>query len=179
MTPLISQQLNEQLRDAMLAFYLHAFNPLHSHDPAAQHAPRASLDDLYGYWLLDVQVSQSVITSRVASAIGSLQQYINSIASGFEPGYDLLAMTPSQRMRWETNLHSYSVWHAHQQLRYFPSNFLNPVLRLDKTESFQQLENDINQPNLQPDHIRSAVNRYLGRVEEVAQLQVINGYIDG
>lgn len=179
MTPLISQQLNEQLRDAMLAFYLHAFNPLHSHDPAAQHAPRASLDDLYGYWLLDVQVSQSVITSRVASAIGSLQQYINSIASGFEPGYDLLAITPSQRMRWETNLHSYSVWHAHQQLRYFPSNFLNPVLRLDKTESFQQLENDINQPNLQPDHIRSAVNRYLGRVEEVAQLQVINGYIDG
>lgn len=119
------------------------------------------------------------MTSRVSSAINSLQQYINNIALGFEPGYEQVGMNDAQKSTWDNSLHSYSLWHAHQQLRHFPANYISPHLRMDKTDSFQQLESDISQTNLQPGHINAAVNRYLGRFEELAQIRTVNGYVDG
>ena len=83
----IHQQLNEQLRDALLAFYL-TYALVQDNNLQGKyeiHSP----DDLYAYWLLDVQVSQAVPTTRVASAITSLQHYINAISSGLEPGYEI------------------------------------------------------------------------------------------
>lgn len=66
-----------------------------------------------------------------------------------------------------------------QQLRYFPATFLNPELRINKTDNFQQLENDINQSRIQSSSILSAVQSYLGRFEDIANLTTLNGYIDG
>ena len=148
MSSLLSQHLNEKLRDALLAFYLYSFNPLKTDKSGIESAPRSTPDDLYSYWLLDVQVSQAVMTSRVSSAISSLQQYINNIALGFEPGYEAVGMNDAQTSLWNNSLHSYSLWHAHQQLRHYPANYISPHLRIDKTDSFQQLESDISQTNL-------------------------------
>ena len=174
------RQLNEQLRDALLAFYLTYVLPEDTtlQTPARKHTIN-NANDLYTYWLLDVQVSQAVPTSRVASAIASLQQYINAISVGLEPGYDKLGMTTKQQNTWRNNLHAYSVWRAIQQLRSFPANYLNPMLRRDKTESFQQLENDINQCRINSDNILPAIQRYLARFEEICSLKTLNGYIDG
>ena len=179
MSSLLSQHLNEKLRDALLAFYLYTFNPLKTDKVGIESAPRSTPDDLYSYWLLDVQVSQAVMTSRVSSAISSLQQYINNIALGFETGYEHVGMSDAQTSLWDNSLHSYSLWHAHQQLRHYPANYISPHLRIDKTDSFQQLESDISQTNLQPGHIDAALNRYLGRFEELAQIRTVNGYVDG
>jgi hypothetical protein len=179
MSSLLSQQVNETFRDALLAFYLYTFDPLKTDKAPIESAPRSTPEDLYNYWLLDVQVSQAVMTSRVSSAINSLQQYINNIALGFEPGYEQVGMNDAQKSTWDNSLHSYSLWHAHQQLRHFPANYISPHLRIDKTDSFQQLESDISQTNLQPGHINAAVNRYLGRFEELAQIRTVNGYVDG
>ena len=180
MTEHLHQQLNEQLRDAMLAFYLTYGVPA---DPTLEATPwndrLATADDLYRYWLLDVQVSQAVPTSRVASAIASLQQYLNAIALGLEPGYDTRGMSAPQQATWRDSLHAYSLWRTRQQLRHFPANYLSPMLRSHKTESFQQLENDLNQCRLQPDSVLPAIQRYLTRFEEVANLKTLNGYIDG
>jgi hypothetical protein len=63
MSDSLDQQLNQSLRDAMLAYYL-------THKvPDALKATIGNADDLYAYWLLDVQVSQAVPTSPVACAI--------------------------------------------------------------------------------------------------------------
>ncbi|WP_407728675.1 neuraminidase-like domain-containing protein [Pseudomonas helleri] len=180
MSHTLNQQLNEKLRDAQLALYLTHAVP---HDPALQALGLAqtlkTADDLYAYWLLDVLVSQAVPTSRVACVIASLQQYINGISLGLEPGYENVGMSPAQLATWQDTLHNYSTWHANQQLRYFPSTFLNPELRNNKTENFQQLENDINQNRIQSSTILSAVQSYLGRFEDIASLTTLNGYIDG
>ena len=176
----LKHQLNEKLRDAQLSFYLHEVDPRGEKQQTENAStPGRTADELYADWLLDVQISQSVPTSRVACATASLQQYINSISLGFEPGYDIQGMTPKQISTWNNSLYSYSVWHASQQLRHFPANFLSPGLRQNKTDIFQQLENDINQTRLQQNHIDSSVQRYLGRLEEIINLQTINGYIDG
>ena len=176
MSEQLQQQLNEQWRDALLALYLAYAVPQDSNLLAYG---INNADDLYAYWLLDVQVSQAVPTTRVASAIASLQQYINAISAGLEPGYESQAMTPAQHATWRDSLHAYSVWRTVQHLRHFPANYLSPMLRSHKTDSFQQLENDINQCRIESHSVLPAIQRYLTRFEEVATLKTLNGYIDG
>ncbi len=172
MSHLLNQHLNESLRDAMLAYYL-------AHKvPGALASKITNADDLYEYWLLDVQVSQAVPTSPVACAISSLQQYITRIQLGLEPGHETHAMTAQQQQTWRERLHTYPLWNANQQLRYHPANYLDPTLRRDKTASFQHLENDLSQYRIQRDTVTTAVNRYLARFEETANIRTINGYID-
>lgn len=180
MSPTINQQLNEKLRDAQLAFYLTHAVP---EDPVLQSLGQVQVlktaDDLYSYWLMDVQVSQAVPTTHVACAISSVQQYINGISLGLEPGYETEGMSHAQLATWHDRLGTYSLWHANQQLRYFPSSFLNPELRINKTENFQKIENDINQCRIKSNTILSAVQNYLSRFEDIANLTTLNGYIDG
>lgn len=176
----LDYQLNEKMRDAQLAFYLaHAVPKDALLTALGQAQTLKTAEDLYSHWLLDVLVSQAVPTSRVACAIASLQQYINGISLGLEPGYETEGMSPAQLTTWQDTLHNYSIWHASQQLRYFPATYLNPELRNNKTDNFQQLENDINQNRIQSSSVLSAVQSYLGRFEDIATLTTLNGYIDG
>lgn len=169
----IHSNLSEARRDAMLSYYL-----TRCISAPLKNSLR-TLNDLHDYWLLDVQVSQAVPSSPVASAIASLQQYINRIHLGLEPGYETQGMSPDEARDWQESLSTYPVWSARQQLRYHPHNFLDPTLREDKSASFEQLENDLNQNRMQPDTVRNAVQNYLSRFERIASIQTLNGYIDG
>lgn len=115
MLPTLNQQLNERLRDAQLALYITHAVPS---DPVLAYMKQLggikTADELYSYWLLDVLVSEAVPTSRVACAIASLQQYINAITLGLEPGYEIEGMSGAQLNQWHNTLHNYSVWHASQ-----------------------------------------------------------------
>ncbi|MGO4363979.1 neuraminidase-like domain-containing protein [Pseudomonas sp. PAB10] len=180
MTTAFDAPLNESLRDAMLALYLHEVVPNDQYLIDQGLADRIKTpNEIYELWLLDVQVSQNVPTSPVACAIASHQQYIHGIFMNMEPGYQPGNFTPNQLESWRDEMSQYSLWAANQQLHYFPSNYLDPMLRLTKTESFKQLENDINQTQIQPDTVQTAVLDYLARLEEIANLRCLNGYIDG
>lgn len=168
----IKKQLDERLRDALLALYLNKVAP----DNASG---LKSAQDLYEYWLLDVLVSQDVPTTPVACAIASLQQYINRILMNLEPGYEPQDFTAEHRQTWRNELHQYPTWAAHQKLLYFPATYLDPALRANSSDNFQQLENALNQNRIQPEAVQSAVLAYLTRFEEVANLNILNGYIDG
>jgi hypothetical protein len=172
MTDAIKKQLDERLRDALLALYLNDVAP-------ANATPLKNAHDLYEYWLLDVLVSQDVPTTPVACAIASLQQYINRILMNLEPGYDPEDFTAEHRQTWRNEMHQYPTWAAHQKLLYFPATYLDPVLRANSSDNFQQLENTLTQNRIQPDAVQSAVLAYLARFEEVANLTILNGYIDG
>ncbi|MBF6035741.1 efflux RND transporter periplasmic adaptor subunit [Pseudomonas sp. P155] len=180
MTTAFDAPLNEAFRDAMLALYLHEAVP---NDPylikqgLTQHIKTAN--DLYEFWLLDVLVSQDVPTSPVACAIASYQQQINSMMLNMEPGYSDDSFTPQQIKTWRDGLNRFPIWSAIQQLHYFPDIYLDRKLRLTKTDSFEQLENDLNQAQIQPETVQTAVLSYLARFEEIANLKICNGYIDG
>ncbi|RON10227.1 toxin [Pseudomonas brassicacearum] len=180
MSATIEKQLNESLRDAQLALYLSAIMPDDKTlKPLGIVEHLKTANDLYHYWLLDVLVSQDVPTSPVACAIASLQQYINSILANMEPGYHTASLPADQIETWRTVMHHYPTWAANQQLHYFPAVYLDPTLRQTRTDSFQQLENDINQNQLTSESVQTAVLAYLTRLEEVANLTILNGYIDG
>ncbi|QOY69455.1 neuraminidase-like domain-containing protein [Pseudomonas sp. OST1909] len=176
----ITQHLNEQLRDAMLAFYMNTVLP---EDPTVQTLQLADtfkhVDDIYAYWLLDPQVSHAVPTTRIASAIASLQQYINAIYLGLERGYEETGMSHAQQTEWRDTLLTYSLWRANQQLCHYPASYLSPTLRHDKSDSFRQLEDELNQFRTEPASLLKAVHGYLNRFEELANIRTLNGYIDG
>jgi len=83
MTVALKKQLDESLRDALLAFFLNNVAP---NDETTRTLKTAQ--HLYEYWFLDVLISQDVPTTPVACAIASLQHYINRILMSMEPGYD-------------------------------------------------------------------------------------------
>ena len=180
MSAAIEKQLNESLRDAQLGFYLSAIVPQDATLKTlkiAEHLRTA--DDLYQYWLLDVLVSQDVPTSPVACAIASLQQYINNILANMEPGYHTARIPAEQVETWRMVMHHYQDWASNQRLYHFPAAYLDPTLRKTRTASFGQLENDLNRNQLTAESVQTAVLAYLSRLEEVANLEIVNGYIDG
>ncbi|WP_448645349.1 Tc toxin subunit A-related protein [Pseudomonas mediterranea] len=176
MTVAIRKQLDESLRDALLAFYLNKVAP--DRDKVKTYKIKTARD-LYEYWLLDVLVSQDVPTTPVACAIASLQQYINRILMNLEPGYDPTSISAELTHTWRDEMLQYPIWAAHQKLLYFPATYLDPALRANKSANFQQLENALSQNQIHPAAVQSAIMAYLARFEEVANLNILNGYIDG
>ncbi|QZP35156.1 neuraminidase-like domain-containing protein [Pseudomonas sp. DR48] len=174
MTVALKKQLDESLRDALLAYYLNCIAPANATTKTLKTA-----QSLYEHWLLDVRVGHDVPTTPVACAIASLQQYINRILLNMEPGYDSATITHELAQTWRKEMHQYASWAALQKLLYFPATYLDPGLRDNKSDNFRQLENDLNQDRLQPDAVQTAVLAYLTRLEEVANLNILNGYIDG
>ena len=179
MSKLIDRQLNQTLRDALVAYYLEEVVPNAPEFADARLADKLkTANDLYEYKLLDVQVSQDVDTSPVASAIASLQQYINGALMGMEPGYETRVMEDRLISQWREINSQYPIWAANQQLQYYPEAYIDPSLRLSKSKYFLQLENDLNQNKIHIDTTQEAVLSYLAGFEEVANLTIINGYIN-
>lgn len=174
----IESQLNEALRDALVSYYLGEVVP---NDKALEELGLThrlkTPNDLYEYLLLDTQVTQDVQTSRVASAISSIQQYVNGVLLGMEPGYQDRGLEQHNIVEWRDQKSQYPVWAANQQLTYYPEVYIDPSLRLKKSAYFAQLEQDINQNKIELDTTQEAVKTYLASFEEVANLSVINGYV--
>ena len=123
MSKSIDAQLNETLRDALVAYYLDEVVPnAQEFVGSGLNDKIKTANDLYEYKLLDVQVSQDVATSPVASAIASLQQYINGALMGMEPGYENRVMEEHLITQWREINSQYPIWAANQQLQYYPLN---------------------------------------------------------
>ena len=171
----IIPELEEQRRDALVAYYLGQIVP--SSNTAAP-LRLTTPEDLYEYLLIDNQVSAQVETSRVAQGIASLQQYIHAIYNGMEPGYPYGFSAEELRL-WRESMSQYSIWAGYQMIEDYPENYIDPALRLGKTSQFKTLENDLGQSRLTEDSVQVALKNYLSQFELVSNLKVVSGYIDG
>ncbi|WP_338925476.1 hypothetical protein IHE33_07985 [Mycetohabitans endofungorum] len=168
-------QLDESRRDALVQFYLGQIAP----EQGIAAGQLTTPEDLYQYLLLDNQVSAKVTTSWVAEAIVSLQQYIHGIYNGMEPGHATQAYDREDIDYWRHWQALYSVWGANQLLQSYPENYIDPTLRIKKTKIFKEFESSIAQARINSDRVRDAVLDYLRCFEEVSNLKVLSGYIDG
>lgn len=172
--PILSR-LDESRRDALVQFYLGQIAP----EQGIAAGQLTTPEDLYQYLLLDNQVSAKVTTSWVAEAIASLQQYIHGIYNGMEPGYATQAYERDDIDYWRHWQALYSVWGANQLLQSYPENYIDPTLRIKKTQIFKEFESSIAQARINSDRVRDAALDYLRRFEQVSNLKVLSGYIDG
>ncbi|MEN1834990.1 neuraminidase-like domain-containing protein [Pseudomonas lijiangensis] len=175
MTSRIIPELEEQRRDALVGYYLGQLVPS---DATSAPLRLTTPDDLYEYLLIDNQVNGEVETSRVAQGIASIQQYINAIYNGMEPGY--ARGFDDDRLRlWREGMSEYSVWAGYQMIEDYPENYINPTLRLGKTSLFQSFESELGQSRLNEDNVQSALKNYVDGFEIVSNLKVVACYIDG
>ena len=161
-------------RDALVAFYLKQLipnNPLFT--KLAQYIKTPN--NLYEYLLIDNQVSTEVITTPIASAIASLQQFINGVALNIEPDQH-----PQDTVleEWESNNEEYAIWAANMEIQNYPENYIEPSLRFNKSEYFKELESSLSQTNISEEAVQKAVLGYLNRFEQISDYSVLSGYVN-
>ena len=168
MSQLFLDAINCAKRDALVSYYL-------GNNIANNLAVRTA-EDIYDYLLVDPLVHSNVVTSELGEAIASVQQYLNRALKGLEPA---LSATPDEVTAWQQQSSRYALWAGYQQLRAYPENYLEPTLRIDKSELFTGLEMRLNQGRINDDGVQEAVLDYLNQFEEISNLDVVSGYQDG
>lgn len=166
--------LEERRCMALADFYLGKVAPIQD---ATKALDLTSLDDLYHYLLLDSQVGQQPETSRLAEAIACLQQYIGAIYGGLEPGH-AKEFTREELVAWHQRYCNISDWAGYQMLLDYPENWLCPTLRLTKSESFKELENNLGQASLSDASVQMALFEHLKSFEEICNLDMCSGFIN-
>lgn len=134
---------------------------------------------LYGYLLLDNQVSVQIKTTRLAEAIASVQLYVNRTLNGQESD-KVNNITRARQFftDWDTYNRRYSTWAGVSQLVYYPENYVDPTMRVGQTEMMDEMLQSLSQSQLTRDSVEEAFKTYLTRFEEIANLDIISGYHD-
>jgi hypothetical protein len=132
---------------------------------------KASLDDadrLYEHFLVDVEMSTCMKTSRLALAIAAVQLFIQRIFLGLETG---IRFGDEQVRQWKW-MGNFGIWGGARELFLYPESYLVESLRLDKTPFFATLEEELQQGELSDERIEDAYVRYIEKVADVARLDI-------
>lgn len=99
--------------------------------------------------------------------------------AGMEPGYSDSASFDPQRVEfWQGIGGRLSLWRANQMVEDYPENFIQPQMRIKRTQLFRTLEDNLNQTRLTDDSVHKCVKEYLRGFQETCDLEVISGYVD-
>ncbi|MDH4471692.1 MAG: neuraminidase-like domain-containing protein [Fluviicola sp.] len=162
----ISNTLREKNRDALVSYLL------------AQPAVRAlgihDSNDLYGYFLIDVEMQSCMMTSRIVQANASIQLFIQRCLMNLEKDVN---PTQIDKKRWKW-MKKYRVWEANRKVFLYPENWIEPELRDDKSPFFKELENTLLQGEVNNENVEKALGKYLHQLDTVANLNVRAMYED-
>ena len=161
--------LEERRRDALVDYY-------RGHVADAK-LGLTTIADIEQYLLMDTQVTDKVETSPLAEAIACLQRYLGRIYNRMEPGYSK-KFSDDDLEYWYKRLCNISDWSGYMMLQNDPQNYISPGLRLKKTKSFIELENNLSQARISDASVKTALYEHLGKFEKVCNLTLISGYID-
>jgi hypothetical protein len=142
------------------------------------------LRDIYGFFLLDVEMSGCFRTSRVVCAISSLQLYVHRCLVNLEQSDPELnpdipdikvdpALIPAEEWEWRKN---YRVWEANRKVFLYPENYLEPDLRDNKTPIFKELEDELLQEKITMESAEAAYKKYVAQFAQLARLRIVGSY---
>ncbi|WP_437597402.1 neuraminidase-like domain-containing protein [Sorangium sp. So ce590] len=130
-------------------------------------------DELFADLLVDVETSPAVITSRLKQAIGSVQTFVQRAFLNLEADHLTLPEEAAREWAWRK---SYRVWEANRKVLLQPEMYLDPSLRDDKSPFFKDLEAELRQNDITDDAAERAFERYLDRLDEVANLEIASAF---
>ncbi|MGH1491574.1 MAG: neuraminidase-like domain-containing protein [Acidimicrobiales bacterium] len=156
----LRDELRERQRDALVDYLL-----VKGASQLAVH----SRDDLYGHFLIDTEMSSCQLTTRLAQAVYSVQQFVQRTLLGIEE-VAVLDTDAAEQWRW---MKSYRLWEANRKVFLHPENWLEPELRNDKSPFFEDLERDLAQTDLTDSAAERAFARYLEQLDSVASLEIV------
>ena len=156
----IRDALREQQRDALVAHLL--AKPELTGDPSLR-----TPDDLYRRYLVDVEMSACMPTSRIVQALGAIQLFVQRTLLDLEPGGLINA---DLAVQWDW-MKQYRVWEANRKVFVSPENWIEPELRTDKTPFFKRLEGELMQADVTAEAAEDALRHYLEDLDGVARLE--------
>jgi len=130
-------------------------------------------NDLYGYFLIDTEMSACQFTSRIKMAISSVQLFVQRCLLNLEPKVKTELIPEWKQWKWMKN---YRIWEANRKVFLYPENWIYPELRDDKTPFFVDLENELNQNDITADYAEEVFGNYLQKLHEVSNLEIAGIY---
>jgi len=130
-------------------------------------------DELYDDFLVDVEMSPCMMTTRIKQAIGSVQLFIQRSLMNLE---EKVALTPKEAREWAQWRKQYRIWEANRKILLYPENWIEPELRDGKSSFFEDLENELLQSEVTMDTAETAFVHYLEKLHDVARLEVVGMY---
>ncbi|MCG3209849.1 MAG: hypothetical protein FOGNACKC_03476 [Anaerolineae bacterium] len=156
----LNDALRERQRDALVAYVLTR--------PAIRRANARTANDLFEYFLIDVEMSACMATSRIKQAISSTQLFVQRVLLNRDADLPPDAIDTEQ-WQWRKN---YRVWEANRKIFLYPENWIEPELRDNKSPFFQELESELLQGDVNSDTVERALLTYLEKLNDVARLEV-------
>jgi Tc toxin complex TcA C-terminal TcB-binding domain/Neuraminidase-like domain/Salmonella virulence plasmid 28.1kDa A protein len=169
----IQNVLRERKRDALAAYIIT--------QPKPADAPSGkweNINDLYAYYLLDVEMSSCQLTSRLVQGSGSVQLFVQRCFMGLERNVVAKADGDDgdSAWRWWKWMRKYRVWEANRKVFLWPENWIEPELKKDRSPFFKDLENELLQNDVNQYTVETAFSNYLEKLDGVAQLEIAGFY---
>jgi hypothetical protein len=161
----VQDPLRLQKRDALVAYIL-SKNPL-----------LTSTDDIYDYFLIDVEMGSCMSTSRIVQGHATVQLFVERCRLGLEPQCIADFEQDPMWAQWSW-MEQYRLWQANREVFIYPENWIVPNLRDDKSEQYVALENTLQQNALTNDNVEQAAITYLMSLDDIADMDVMAVYYD-
>ncbi len=156
----IMDAIRPQKRDALVAHLL-AVNPEMKDE-----------NDLYDYFLVDVEMDACMPSSRIVQAHGTIQLFVQRCLMGLEPKAAANVDNDKGWEQWKW-MKNYRVWEANRKVFLYPENWIEAELRDDKSFLFAELENELLQNELTEFTAEEALIKYLEKLDKIAFLEVV------
>jgi hypothetical protein len=161
----VSDAVRNARRDALVAYILH-------HDTPSPEIETA--DQLYEYFLVDVQMDACMKTSRIRLALSTVQLFVQRCLLNLEPTVSPASINADH---W-TWMRRYRVWEANRKVFLYPENWLEPELRDGKSPFFRDLESELLKADITQDLAETAYLHYLRKLDDVAHLEIAGAYLE-
>jgi hypothetical protein len=165
----IQDALRERKRDALSAYLLAQAQPLD-----APSGKWENTNDLYAYYLLDVEMCSCLQTSRLVQGSGSIQLFVQRCFMGLELKVVVEAGgdTGDSAWKWWQWMSKFQVWVANRKVFLWPENWIEPELKKDRSSFMKDLENELLQNDINQYTVEAAFTKYLEKLDGVAQLEI-------
>lgn len=158
----VHNKIRTSQRDALVAYILNSLKQKED----TSHID--TVDKLFEYFLIDVQMDSCLKTSRIKQAISSVQLFIDRCLYNLEDNISPSAINAKQ---WEW-MKRYRVWEANRKIFLHPENWLDPSLRSTKSPFFKEFEGELLQSDINDELATKALLNYLEKVDKVSQLEI-------
>jgi hypothetical protein len=164
----LNNKLRESSKDALIAYILQM----------PQMRGFTDANDLYGYFLIDVEMCTCMETSRIVQASAAVQLFVQRCLLNLENDVKPSAFTPEDVDEWNQWRKEYRLWQAAVEVLMYPENWIVPELRPDKTPFFKDLETTLLQGEVNAGNAEAAYLAYLESLQQVARLEIAGVYND-
>lgn len=173
----ISNDIRKLKRDALVSHILS------SSDKAEFRAENKieNANDLFQYFLIDIEMAPCMLTSRIKQVNNSVQLYIDRCLLNLEVDTEndnKIELGEEFSEQWYEWRKQYRVWEANRKVFLYPENWIEPDLRDDKSPFFKELESKLSQNEITAETAKDALLEYLEKLDTIANLEVIGLFPD-